>query len=257
MGDSQTRRGFGSTLLAFNTVERLLKGDFFHTVTLAEVAEELASLPSAWSLVGLGTTNWQERHGELFVEGTAGAPAFSWADPDGDPPAAVVALDDHLGPRLPFVAVAACDPDGTVHRWRLDDGEDLHAAIAARCQAANIGLAAIIVTGELRDVRYQVMCHLPIGGITAEHEAVARQERRDDDEWRALGLYAANPTIQSIVSHGVAAVHLHGQVGSPPQGGHVNSAVATAATDVEVRPLPHLVMRIHALDVAVHSVPDE
>lgn len=241
----------GSTLLAFNTVERLLKGDFFHTVTLADVAEELAAMPADWPLVGLGTTNWRERHGELFVEGTAGAPAFAWADPDGDPPAAVVTLDDHLGPRLPFVAVAACDPGGPMHTWRLDDDEDVHDAIATRCRDANIGLAALVVTGELRDVRYQVMCHLPVGGIRPEHEAVARQERRDDDEWRALGIYAANPTIQSIVSHGVAAVHLHGQVGEPRQGGHVNGAVATAATTVEVRPLPHLVMRIHNLDVAV------
>jgi hypothetical protein len=85
---------------------------------------------------------------------------------------------------------------------------------------------------------------------------VAKQERRDDDEWRALGIYAANPTIQSIVSHGVAAVHLHGQVGEPRQGGHVNGAVATAATEVEVRPLPHLVMRIHGLDVAVQAAED-
>ena len=248
--------GSGSTLLAFNTVERLLKGDFFHTVTLAGVAEELAALPPHWPLVGLGTTNWRERHGELFVEGTAGAPAFAWADPDGDPPAAVVTLDDHLGPRLPFVAVAACDPEGATHSWQLDGGEDVHDAIAARCQAANIGLAALVVTGELRDVRYQVMCHLPVGGITPEHEAVALQERRDDDEWRALGIYAANPTIQSIVSHGVAAVHLHGQVGTPRQGGHVNGAVAAAATMVEVRPLPHLVMRIHGLDVEVKD-PDD
>jgi hypothetical protein len=246
----------GSTLLAFNTVERLLKGDFFHTVTLADVADELAALPTHWPLVGLGTTNWRERHGELFVEGTAGAPAFLWADPDGDPPAAVVPLDDHLGPRLPFVAVAACDPDGPTHTWRLGDGEDVHDAIAAHCREANIGLAALVVTGEQRDVRYQVMCHLPVGGIRPEHEAVAKQQRSDDDEWRALGIYAANPTIQSIVSHGVAAVHLHGQVGDPRQGGHVNGAVATDATVVEARPLPHLVMRIHNLDVAVVESPD-
>ena len=65
----------GSTLLAFNTVERLLKGDFFHTVTLGDVAGELGALPAHWPLVGLGTTNWRERHGELFVEGTAGTGA--------------------------------------------------------------------------------------------------------------------------------------------------------------------------------------
>jgi hypothetical protein len=250
-------RRSGSTLLAFNTVERLLKGDFFHTVTLADVAEELQALPAAWPLVGLGTTNWRERHGELFVEGTAGAPAFAWADPDGDPPAAVVDLDDHLGPRLPFVAVAACDPGDPRHSWQLNDGEDVHEAIAARCGDANVGLAALVVTGELRDVQYQVMCHLPVGGVRPDHEAVARQERRADDEWRALGIYAANPTIQSIVSHGVAAVHLHGQTGTPLQGGHVNTAVATGGTTVDVRPLAHLVMRIDGLDVAVQPDDEE
>ena len=235
-------------LLAFNTVERLLKGDFFHAVSLADLRQEMGSLPDQWPVLGLGTTNWQERHGELLVEGTAGAPRFLWADPDGDPPAALVTLDDSAP--LPFAAVATWDPAGPKHTWELPHGADVHAAIAARCEQANIGLAALEVTGELEDVGYQVMCHIPVGGVTAEHQALALQERRQGARWRAVGIYAANPTIQAIVSHGVAAVHLHGRVGDPAQGGHLNRAIAALATQVEVHPLAELVLRIRDLDVA-------
>jgi hypothetical protein len=238
-----------STLVAFNTVERLFNGDFFHWVTADDVRAELAPLPGHWPVIGLGTTNWQERHGEVLVDGTAAEPEFTWADPEADPPAAVVPLDG--GAHMPFVAVAACDPDGPAHTWTLGPGDDVHAAVAARCRAANIGLAALRVAGELVDVRFQVMCHLPVGGVTDDDVPVAKQERSEQDRWDVLGVYAANPTIQSVVSHGVAAVHLHGRAGDPVQGGHVNAAVATATTTVEVRPLSDLTVRILGLDVAV------
>ena len=243
-----------ATLLAFNTVERLLKGDFFHAITLDDLQRELATLPPDWPVLGLGTTNWQERHGELLVEGTAGAPRFLWADPESDPPASIVELDATAP--LPFAAVAAWDPAGAHHRWVLPEGADLHTGVADGCAAANVGLAAVRVTGPLHDVAYQVMCHIPIGGVTTEHQAVALQERRHSDAWTAIGLYAANPTIQAIVSHGVAAVHLHGRAGDPGQGGHLNAAVATGATQVDVWPLAELVLRIRQLDVAWRSAPD-
>jgi hypothetical protein len=113
-----------------------------------------------------------------------------------------------------------------------------------------------VVSGELTHVAYQVMCHIPIGGIRADHEAVARQRRRESDRWHAVGIYAANPTIQSIVSHGVASVHLHGMSGEPKQGGHLNAADATEGTRVDVWPLGELLLRIRALDVAVRPMSD-
>lgn len=238
-----------NVLLAFNTVERLFRGDFFHCVAIDDVVGDLAALPPDWVLIGLGTTNWQERHGELFVDGTAGRPRFLWADPEGDPPTALVDADPSNP--LPFVAVAACDPLGGRYEWLLEDGDDVHGRVAQRCQAENIGLAAVRVSGQLRDVAYQVMCHIPIGGVAADRAPVARQERRIGEEWEALGLYAANPTIQAVVSHGVAPVHVHGRAGRPMQGGHVNRATASGATRVEVWPIYELRVRIRDLDVAV------
>lgn len=238
-----------TTLLAFNTVERLFRGDFFHCVSIDDVVADLASQPPDWKVIGLGTTNWQDRHGELFVDGTAGRPRFLWADPEGDPPTALIPADP-TNP-LPFLAVAVCDPESTTYRWHLADGDDVHHVIEERCREANIGLAALRVMGELREVGYQVMCHIPVGGITDDHPPVARQRRTLGEEWEALGIYAANPTIQSVVSHGVAAVHLHGRAGDPLQGGHVNRATASGASYVDVWPIFELVVRIRDLDVAM------
>ena len=258
-----------STLLAFNTVERLLRGDFFHCVTVADVRTSLAEFPPNWPLVGLGTTNWRGRHGELIVDGDAGAPRFLWADPDAAPGASIVALDsrapvargdllasvdisvDDTVPRFPFAAVAVCDPLGPHERWTLGDGEDALDAVATRCRDSNIGLAALRVSGDMRDVDYQVMCHIPIGGIADDRLPIARKERRIGASWMADGIFAANPTIQSVVSDGVASVHLHARTTSDGvDGGHVNRAVAGGRTVVDLWPLYELVIRIRDLDVA-------
>jgi hypothetical protein len=235
-----------SGLLAFNTVERLFRGDFFHCVDAGEVRAHLRSYPAAWPVVGLGTTNREERHGEVFVDGTAGSPRFRWADPAVG---ALVPLDD--ADPLPFVAAAACDPDGPALEWTIDEGAAVAAAIASRCESENVGLAALVVRGRLREVAYQVMCHIPLNGIRDDDRPVAQQRHEEGAAWEALGLYAANPTVQAVVSHGVAAVHLHGRLDDPPRGGHVNDAIAGPGTVVRVFPLRDLVVRIRDLDVAV------
>ena len=67
--------GLRSTLIALNTVDRLVRGDFFHTVSLEEVLADLRGFPPEWPVSGLGTTNWYRRNGEVVIEGTAGAPS--------------------------------------------------------------------------------------------------------------------------------------------------------------------------------------
>jgi predicted DNA-binding protein with PD1-like motif len=241
-----------SSLVVFNTVERLLRGDFFHTVGVADVCGELGTFPSDWLVVGLGTTNWFDRHGELLVEGTAATPRFWWADPEGTPAAALIEVPKSgEAARLPFVAVAVIDPSSTPHEWQLAEGDAVHDAIAEAASAANMGLAALRVTGAITDVAYQVMCHIPIGGIAEDRPARADEHHAEGQQWEAVGLYAANPTIQSVVSHGVAAVHLHARVGDPARGGHVNRATASATTSVVAWPIHELVLRIRDLDVAI------
>ena len=85
-----------STILAFNTVERLLKGDFFHFSTAADITKELNSFNNKWPVIGLGTTNWYKRNGEAIVEGMTDNPLFLWADPESSPPGKLINLNhDH------------------------------------------------------------------------------------------------------------------------------------------------------------------
>lgn len=237
-----------STLLVFNTVERLLKGDFYHCTTPAEVTAELDRFPADWPLTGLGTTNWLGRHGELIVDGRAGSPRFGWIDPLD--PGRLVALDADA--ELPFVAVAAGDPTGESRLVDVPSGADLADAIAAECIRANIGLAALTVHGPLEAAEHQVMCEIPAGGIRHDAPAVANRVGTSRDAWQLVGFYSANPTIQTMLAHGRDAVHLHGR-GVGGLGGHLNSAISGGVT-VTVRPLPELILRIRRLDVAHQPV---
>ena len=65
-----------SIILACNTVERLLKGDFFHFSKIEEITQEFTNFDKEWPVIGLGTTNWYKRNGEAIVEGIAENPEF-------------------------------------------------------------------------------------------------------------------------------------------------------------------------------------
>ena len=56
------------TIVLFNTVERLLRGDFFHVSEMEDVTEALNAFPKSWSVVGVGTSNWYRRNGELVQD---------------------------------------------------------------------------------------------------------------------------------------------------------------------------------------------
>jgi len=46
-----------SLILSYNTVERLLLGDFFHFNNLDRIVKDLEGFDKKWPLIGLGTTN--------------------------------------------------------------------------------------------------------------------------------------------------------------------------------------------------------
>ena len=236
-----------STLLAFNTVERLLRGDFYHCTRPADVTRELPRFPADWLLIGLGTTNLLGRHGEVIVDGLAGAPRFGWIDPlDQNRLSALDADAD-----LPFVAVAVADP--TARRdVDIPIGAGLAAEIEAACIRANVGLAALDVHGPLDAAEHQVMCEIPAGGVRPDAPARAYRLATGRDAWRLTGFYSANPTIQTMIAHGTDAVHLHGRCVDGP-GGHLNDAISGGVT-VSIYPLPELVLRIRGLDVAWQPV---
>ncbi len=116
-----------SLILAYNTVERLLKGDFFHFSKIEGIKNDLKNFDDSWPVIGLGTTNWYRRNGETIVCGTVKQPDFLWADPDTDPAGTILNLntqkpshaedlkspyvgDDDSLPQFPFLGIALCDP---------------------------------------------------------------------------------------------------------------------------------------------------
>ncbi|MDX6197752.1 MAG: hypothetical protein QOJ79_903 [Actinomycetota bacterium] len=258
-----------STLLAFNTVERLLRGDYFHSVALDELTAALADFPSCWPVCGIGTTNWYRRNGEVIVDGSAGRPAIWWADPGASPAAKVVDLlrdarvedlhltspsmaEDGSEARLPFVAVGVADPDLRVE-VRVPAGADLHAAVAERCADANVGLAAVRAS-LVAAVDYQTVCHLPLGGAASLDDAEAVRGSAASQPWVLAGVYACNPTVQAITSVAGSSLHLHGYSDASHVGGHVRAATPVAVSTVEVFPLRDVVLRIRDLDSAVLPV---
>ena len=257
-----------STVLAFNSVERLLRGDFFHSVSPTQVTDELALFPSDWPVAGVGTTNWYRRNGELVIDGVAARPRFLWADPDAEPFGEVCELearDSRIGPslvspqpgeadgcpHLPFAAVGVWDPGAPRYEWTLDGSQDVHSAITQRCAGANVGLAALRLDGRLSEVVYQTMCHIPLGGVRPDQPASARKEAELGAEWTAVGFYSANPTIQTVLGFPSTSVHLHGFMPAQRRGGHWNYARAGSGVDVEVHPMQDLVLQIPGLDVAM------
>ena len=233
-----------TTLLVFNTAERLLRGDFFHCTTTAEIKLQLREFPPGWPVLGLGTTNRIGRHGEVLVDGTADMPRFRWVDPlrQREPVELPVSRDVHL----PFAALAVRSLDAPQVAWHFDSESSLLDAVTSQCQAHNYGLAALEVTGWLGPAEHQVMCEIPFGGVQGSAEARVERTTTTGEQLHAVGFYCANETIRTMVGAG-SAVHLHGHLGNGG-GGHLNFAAARAV-DVAVWPIPEMVLRIRNLDV--------
>ena len=261
-----------STILAYNTVERLLKGDFFHYSKIEEISNGIKGFDKSWPVIGLGTTNWYKRNGEAMVEGLVEDPAFLWADPENngklvnlkhDHPdheenmkSPVIGPDDAL-PQFPFMAVALCDPK-EFREYNLASGEDIHHCIENKFVSENIGLAAIHVKGELDNVKSTTACHIPIGGLELT-EGYSKKDNfkfieYETGSWSMQGLYGINPTIQQILSVPGHPLHLHGYEINEQRGGHINQAITTSSTQVTITPIKDIQILIKDLDTALLPV---
>jgi hypothetical protein len=257
-----------SVLLCYNTVERMLKGDFFHTVTWGAVVDEVSGLPGNCPLVGIGTTNWFRRNGETMVFGTVEAPRLLWADPEAERPMEVIDLvkgevpsagpalvtpsvaDGEGGPPLPFLALGVCRP-GPAHIWTCEGTEALHGWIQQRLEQENIGLAAVRVEAGAVRVTAAAAFYLPLEGLDLSHGYDARNNLKllefEGGLWEVGGIYAANPTLQRMISVEGLPLHLHGWNPEARQGGHMVKLSVRHAR-VTVWPLQDLVMQIKNLD---------
>jgi len=259
-----------SVLLCYNTVERMLKGDFFHTVPWPTVAEETASFPPDWPLIGIGTTNWFRRNGETIIGGTIGTPQLLWADPEGTRPMEVIDLlqekprpggpalvtpsvaDAADVPPLPFLAVGVCCPD-SAQVWECPQVAAVHGWVQERLVQENIGLAAVQIVAEVEDLTAAAAFYLPLEGLDLSHGYDARNNLKlmafSGGSWDIGGIYAANPTLQRMISVEGLPLHLHGWNPSLRQGGHIVKASVRRAK-VTVWPLQDLVLQIKNLDQA-------
>ena len=263
-----------STILAFNTVERLLKGDFFHFSTAADITKELNNFNNKWPVIGLGTTNWYKRNGEAIVEGMSENPLFLWADPESSPPGKLINLN-HEHPiheeslqspfigaedtiaQFPFMAIALCDPN-ELQKYTLSSGEVIHEWLEEKFISENLGLAAIHIKGKLDGVKTTTACHIPIGGVDLNDgyslESSFKFIEYKTGNWSMQGLYGVNPTIQQILSIPGHPLHLHGYEVDNNRGGHINQAFSTSTTHITVYPIRNINISIKGLDKALLPV---
>jgi hypothetical protein len=241
-----------ATLLVYNSCARLLAGDLVHTVGVDEVQHDLARFPAAWSVVGVGTTDWNGRNGEMMPDGTAGALHFWWADPgspshaalhDDADPAYVAALDHPV--RIPFLGLAVGDPS-TARTWSVPESDDVLGWLEAELTRQEIELAGVQVRGRFGVVKTSDAYNLPASGLDLCGGHVGDDYFRFADypagTWTMNGLYAADPALRLLVSVATSALHLHGYQPSTMLGGHVGSAAVVAAT-ATVWPLVEVLTR--------------
>ncbi len=260
-----------SALMIYNTVDRLLRGDLFHTVTTADVIEDLAAFPDDYPIVGVGTTSWMRRNGEIIAEGTARVPKFLWADPESQPVGQVIdvcwqrptpngqalvtpRLDDNdQEANFPFMALAVCNPATALH-WQITDAENLHEALIAEMTARNVGVAGVEVRGTFGNVDTTDAYNVPLGGLDLSKGYVGDQHFRfshyESAEWVGRGVFTINPSLHPFISVAGHPLHLHGYRAEAKDGGHIVRAQVMTA-EVTVWLLDDLILRIH--DVA-HAV---
>lgn len=241
------------SLLVYNTVERLLDGDLLHTVTMDEVRSDLAAFPPDWPVVGVGTTDWIERSGEMMPDGLAGSIRFWWADPGyGEPPGYLynLAREGPPGGEFPFLGLSVGDPS-MVQTWPLRDVPDVHAWLEQQLAGNSIDLAGVQLSGEFGPVQTSVAYNLPLTGLDLSGGYVGEDYFRFADyitaTWTLDGLYAAEPKLQPVISTAGHPLHLHGYQPDVMRGGHVKHASAISAT-VTIWPLSRVQARTVELD---------
>jgi hypothetical protein len=262
-----------SALLVYNTVDRLRRGDLYHTVTTADVLEDLSAYPPDFPITGIGTTSWLRRSGEIIAEGMAGRSQFLWTDPETTPVGQVIDLcwqrptaagtvlttpridDNDQEANFPFLAVAVCDPAHVI-TLTAEALPNLDEWLTVELHRRNVGVAGVAVDGDFGVVETTDAFNIPLTGLDLSRgytgDQFFRSARYEADRWQLSGVYAANPTLQPFISIAGHPLHLHGYRVTAREGGHIVHAAVTRAA-VRVYPLDDLILRIH--DVAQAYMP--
>ena len=254
-----------STLIVYNTVSRLLDGDLQHTVSIKDIWKDLYLFPSHWLVVGIGTTNWLKRNGEMMPDGTTQNLHFWWADPKTAPQSHVIdlanptqAFGDNIkdmegtitvktDAKFPFLALAVCNP-AKVQRYTIENVDNLHHWLKQKLEGDNIKVAGIQVRGTCNYVKSTDAHYIPEDGLDLSAGYVGDKyfftSEHDEGEWVMNGIYSNDETIVPFISVPSAPVHLHGYEQSHVVGGHVVEAKVQTAT-VSIYPLPDVMLKIH------------
>jgi hypothetical protein len=186
----------GGRLLIFNKLGHLLKGDIWQSVTQEEVGRHLYVFPENHLVIGMGTTNWPERMGEVIVKGTIGKTVFQWANPEY--PYQVRNLRDAT---FPWLQVAVVDPKRGLS-LTLERTEDLHAALMDQMRLEGIRLCAFFLEAITHHVEYSLTYRIPKGGLDLSgpggKEAYLRAFQDETrGRWLLWGLYVEDELAQS------------------------------------------------------------
>jgi hypothetical protein len=175
-------------LLIFNTLADLLKGDLWQGINQDELGRYLYIYPEHFQVIGVGTTNWPERMGEVIVRGTVGKTLFQWANPEY--PYQVRNLRDAT---FPWIQVAVVDPKRTL-QWTLERTQDLHGAISERMRREGIRICAFAIEAIAQHVQYSLTYRIPKTGLDLSvpggKEAYFRAFQDDTRApWLLFGIY--------------------------------------------------------------------
>ncbi len=186
----------GNRLLLFNTISDLLKGDIWQLVTQEELGRHLYVYPESYRVIGIGTTNWPERMGEVMVRGTVGKTSFLWANPEY--PYQLRTISDGI---FPWIQVAVCDPKSAL-KHNLDRTQDLHAAIIDQMRQERIRICAVHVEAVAVHVEYSMTYRIPKSGIdlTAPQGRDAYVRSFQDESrsrWTIHGIYVDEEIAQA------------------------------------------------------------
>lgn len=254
-----------STLIVYNTVARLLNGDLQHTVSIKDIGNDLYLFPSDWVVVGIGTTSWLKRNGEMMPDGTARNLHFWWADPKTAPQSHVIDLanpkqahGDNIADlegtvtiktdaKFPFLALAVCKPDN-VKRYQVSDIDNLHTWLQQKLADEGIRVAGIQVKGMCEYVKSTDAHYIPEDGLDLSGGYVGDKyfltSEHGEGEWTINGIYSNDQTILPFISVPSAPIHLHGYQQSHVVGGHVVEARVKSA-EVSLYPLADVMLKIH------------
>jgi hypothetical protein len=146
-------------LLLFSTLSDLLKGDLWQWATQEDVKRQMLAYPERYSVIGIGTTNWPERMGEVMVQGTVKNLTFQWADPEY--PNQIQRIDRGVFPWLQ-VAVVDSRKGGEL---RLDKADDLHWAIIEELRRRKVRICALTINAIASNTHYTVTHSIPKSGL--------------------------------------------------------------------------------------------